>query len=123
MHGTYPRWLNNQDFVELIEERVFKLLIGYFVFRSQWETPKLPQDRMYSLGVVEFFFLRKSKSTAGQFVPYTIGNKNPKNKKFYDNTITIMRGLRIGFWPILDGVPQFGPPQDPNITIKKIKTF
>ena len=33
-----------------------------------------------------------------------------------------MRGLHIGFWPILDGVPRFGPPQDPNITIKKIKT-
>ena len=25
------------------------------------------------------------------------------------------------FLPILDGVPRFGPPQDPNITIKTTK--
>ena len=45
-----------------------------------------------------------------------------QEKIFYDNLIRRKRGLRIGFWPILGGVPRFGPPHDPNITFKKLKT-
>ena len=29
-----------------------------------------------------FFSLRKSKSPQGQYVPYAIGNKNPRNKNY-----------------------------------------
>ena len=67
-----------------------------------------------------FFCLRKSKSPRGQYAPYAIGNKNPRNK---NATIIEIRASAVCvsfFWPIFDGVPRFGPSQDPNKTIEKI---
>ena len=69
-----------------------------------------------ALGVVEFL-LRKSKLPHGQYVPYAIGNKNLRNK---NSTIIEFDASAVCvsvFLSILDGVPRFGPPQDPNITI------
>ena len=67
------------------------------------------------------FFFEKIKIYGRPICSLYHLKQEPKKEKFYDNTITFRRGLRIGFWPILDGVPRFGPPQDPNITIKKLK--
>ena len=49
----------------------------------------------------------------------TLERREPRNENVYDNGNPCERGLRNDFRPILDGVPRFGPPQDPNITMKK----
>jgi len=74
------------------------------------------------LRIVDFFFGENTNRHKANVSLMTLERREPRNENVYDNGNPCERGLRNDFRPILDGVPRFGPPQDPNITIKKIKT-
>ena len=62
----------------------------------------------------------RKKSPHGQYVPYAIGNKNPRNKNSTIIEIDASAVCVSVFGQFWMGYHGSVPPQDPNITIKKI---